>query len=84
MKNMEKWNGTIARALNDRMSELEPLLQSPSQFGALKVKVNEIISNADLNRKEDGERAIRILSKINKYSLYLSSLAAYMSGMTVS
>jgi len=84
MEGMNNWKGTIAYALNQHISEIDYLMDSPSHLSALKGQVNKIIQNAELNSEKDRQQAIRILSGINNYHHYLSSLAAYMTGMKVS
>lgn len=84
MQGMEKWEGTLAKVFNERLSELEPLMQSPSQLYALKAKTIQIIRESDISREQDKERAITIFNKIHNYSLFLSTLATYLTGIKVS
>lgn len=84
MEGMKNWKGTIANALNQHINELAPLMDSPKQLPALKAKVNYIIQHAELNRENDREEAINILTGIKSYTHYLSTLATYLTGMKVS
>lgn len=78
-----KVSGSIANVLTKHARELEPLMLSPSQLPQLKAKVNEIILSDEVGESFGKERAAAILGNINHWGKYMSSLAAYMSGIAV-
>ena len=77
-KSIEQIPGTIAYVLNENKNELFSI-SNPNE---MKRKAIEIISNADIKSQKDKEDFI---ARINKKSpsAMLSTLAAYMTGMTV-
>lgn len=83
-QDIDKRRGTIAYALNERMSEIEIYMQSPKQFPLLKEKVKEIIKEAYLTSEADREKALRVFDGIRNYSLFLSTFATYITGIKVS
>ena len=80
---LQRVPGSIAKALNNHMKELEPFMNSPTQLPKLKEKVNSIILSDEVGESFGKEKAIRVLSGINNYGKYLSALAAYISGITI-
>ena len=80
---LQRVPGSIAKALNNHIKELEPFMITPSQLPQLKSKVNEIILSDEVGESFGKEKAVRILNSINNYNRYLSSLAAYMTGIAI-
>lgn len=83
-KDIDKRRGTIAYALNERMSEIEMYMQSPKQFPLLKEKVKDIIREAYLTNEMDREQALNVFDGIRNYNLFLSTFATYITGIKVS
>ena len=77
-KSIEQIPGTIAYVLNEHKNELFSI-SNPNE---MKRKAIEIVSNAEINVQKDKEDFILRLNKKSPNNM-LSTLAAYMTGMTV-
>lgn len=83
-QDIDKRKGTIAYALNERMSEIEMYTQSLRQFPLLKEKVKDIIREAYLTSETDRQKALKVFDGIRNYNLFLSTFATYITGIKVS
>lgn len=80
---LQKVGGSIANVLNQHIKELEPLMNSPAQLPLLKEKVNKLLLSDEVGQSFGGDKAAKILGNITNYGHYLSTLASYMTGVTI-
>lgn len=85
---IENWKGTVAYSLNKHKSEIDALLNvsylTAANFGKLKSLINNILDTDTEIRLDQAQKAKNDLFKSSNYSNhYLSTLAAYMTGIAV-
>lgn len=87
-KQLQNYKGTVAYALNKHKEVLYKVMNKPflsgEDFSKLKNIVNEILTaDAEVSQTE-AKKALAMLDNSKNYSRhYLSTLAAYMTGIAV-